>query len=127
MTEAEMRYALLTAAVLFSLDSAFAAGPASKWGHDEETQQWFKSLKNPIGTPCCDYVDGHRLEDVDWRGPNPDGSYDVNNGRHWINVDKDHIVKGRNIVGYAILWENPTLSDNPDYPGVYCFLPGTGS
>lgn len=120
-------YVALTCALVFSVDAALAAGPPSKWGHDEDTQQWFRGLKNPLGTPCCDYADGSRVEDVDWRGPNEDGSYDVKWGNLWIHVNKDHIVQGNNKVGYAILWRSPAMEPNEQGSGVYCFLPGTGS
>jgi hypothetical protein len=87
------------------------------WGHDEATSAWFKSLRSPNGIPCCDYVDGVRLEDPEWR-ENDDGSFDVLARGKWNHVDAEHIVKATNRVGYAILWW-PNGMDHPS-----CFLPG---
>jgi hypothetical protein len=95
----------------------FAAGPSEKWGHDPDTSEWFKSLKNPQGFPCCDYTDGTRIEDPDYR-ENDDGSYEVFAHAQWVHVDKEKIVTGTNRVGYAILWWSNAA------PLPYCFLPG---
>lgn len=94
-----------------------AAGPADKWRHDPATQEWFKSLQNGYGTSCCDYADGSRVEDPDWR-QNDDGSYSVVWKGQWIKLDPKRVLQGTNRVGYAILWGNPSV-DQP-----YCFLPG---
>lgn len=82
-----------------------------------ELGDWFKSLHNRNGFPCCDYLDGHRVEDPDYK-ENDDGSYEVLDKGEWLHVDKEHLVDGTNRIGYAILWKNPSL------PNVYCFMPG---
>ena len=100
------------------------AGPASavdngQWGHDPATSEWFKSLHNPNGLPCCDYTDGTRIEDpASWRD-NKDGSYEVFARDQWVHVPKEKVVTAINRVGYAILWWAPGVA------GPYCFLPGT--
>lgn len=105
-------------AVLWFMGRSPAAGPPDKWGHDPETSQWFRGLKNPIGTPCCDYADGSRIEDPDYR-ENDDGSYDVFARGAWVNIDRQHIVTGTNRIGYAILWWG-LAAEKP-----YCFMPGS--
>ena len=99
---------------------AYAQGDASKWGHDPATSQWFQSLKNGNGTPCCDYADGTRLEDPGDYRRNDDGSYEVSVDGVWTHVGADRVLKGTNRVGYAILWRQ----NGP--PGtIWCFLPGS--
>ena len=35
--------------------------------HHPELSDWFGSLANSQGTPCCDGSDATRIEDVDWQ------------------------------------------------------------
>jgi hypothetical protein len=100
-----------------ALGVALAAGPSEKWGHDEDTSAWFRSLHNSYGTSCCDYVDGMRIDDVDYV-ENPDGSYEVHARDQWKHIEKERVLHGTNKVGYAILWWGRG-NDTP-----YCFLPG---
>lgn len=105
-----------------ALVAVFLCAPAlafdsEKWGHDAATSQWFKSLRAPTGIPCCDYADGVRLEDPEWR-ESQDGTYSVFAKGKWWAIDKDHIVTAPNRVGYAILW----WPEHWDHPS--CFLPG---
>lgn len=97
---------------------AHAAGPSSKWGHDEATSEWFRNLHSPQGFPCCDYADGTRIEDPGDYHENNDGSYDVKVGTEWVHVPKERVVTVPNRVGYAILWMSP------DTMNVFCFMPG---
>ena len=97
---------------------AHAEGPASKWGHDPDTSQWFRGLRSKQGFPCCDYADGTRIEDPDYR-ENDDGSFEVFARSTWTHIDKAHVVSGTNKVGYAILWWGTAA------PQPYCFLPGS--
>lgn len=99
---------------------AHAAGPPSKWGHDEETSAWFRSLQSPSGFPCCDYSDGNRIEDPGDYRENEDGSYDVKYAPpdKWVHVPKERIVTIPNKVGYAILWMRPGATE------AFCFMPG---
>lgn len=96
---------------------AFSKGDRGQWGHDAATSEWFKSLRAPNGIPCCDYADGVRLEDPEWR-ENPDGSYSVFAKGEWRMIDKDHVITTSNRVGYAILW----WPEHWDHPS--CFMPG---
>ena len=107
---------IILADLLAFCASAHAAGDAGKWGHDPATSEWFKGLKDKHGFPCCDYVDGTRIEDPDWK-ENEDGSYEVRLGAEVLTIPPDKIVDGANRVGYAILWRSPAGM-------VYCFLPG---
>ena len=94
-----------------------AAGSSERWGHDPETSQWFRGLRSSRGFPCCDYADGTRIEDPDYR-ENEDGSYDVQARGQVIHIPPEKIVQGTNRVGYAILWWGTSA------PEPYCFLPG---
>ena len=93
------------------------AGPPEQWGHDDATSQWFRNLRSPRGFPCCDYADGTRVEDPEYK-ENDDGSYEVFARGQWVHIDKENVVDGTNRVGYAILWWGK------DAPKPYCFLPG---
>src|SRR5580700_11178651 len=88
-----------------------------KWGHDAATSEWFRSLKNSRGESCCDYDDGVRLEDPEWRELE-DHSFEVFSRGKWNKIPPNKVLKGTNKVGYAILWW-PKAWDNPT-----CFLPG---
>jgi hypothetical protein len=90
---------------------------SSKWGHDAATSEWFRSLKNSRGESCCDYDDGVRLEDPEWRELE-DHSFEVFSRGKWNKIPPNRVLKGTNRVGYAILWW-PKAWDNPT-----CFLPG---
>ena len=108
---------LVVALVVCSVGFALAQGPADKWGHDPATSEWFRGLHSPQGFPCCDYVDGTRVDDPNYR-ENDDGSYDVTVGAETVHVPAEKVVAGTNKVGYAILWRSPAGG------AVYCFLPG---
>lgn len=112
-----MKYALTTALIIFSIEPALAFD-SQKWAQvDQSTRDWFKGLRSPSGFPCCDFADGNRVEDPDWR-QNEDGSYSVIWEGEWRQVPPERVLTGTNRVGYAILWWHKGV-DNP-----YCFLPG---
>lgn len=91
------------------LDGKYANSPL----HD-----WVSNLKNPAGGLCCDMADGHRLEDVDWKGE-PDGTYSVRIDGKWVKLDKDQIITEPNKMGTAMVWI---------YMGrITCFIAGSGS
>jgi len=121
-----MRMKIATAAILAAFlfaQSGCGLIPAyardtGRWGHDPVTSEWFKSLRSAAGTPCCDYADGVRLEDPEWR-ENDDGTFDVFARGAWWKMQPDQLVKATNRVGYAILWW-PVNWAAPS-----CFLPGS--
>lgn len=84
---------------------------------DPATRDWFRSLRSPSGIPCCDFADGSRIEDPDYK-ENEDGSYEVFIRGQWIHVDRNHVLIGINRVGYAVYWGVPGIT--------YCFMPGAG-
>src|SRR5690348_2677221 len=65
--------------------------------------EWVKNLRSPGGMPCCDLSDGHRLEDVDWKGE-PDGTYSVRIDGQWVKLEKDQIITEPNRLGVAVVW-----------------------
>lgn len=94
------------------------ARDTGQYAHDPETSQWFRSIKNESGVPCCDNTDAIRLEDPDDYKRNEDDSYDVRVEGQSVHIDATRVIKGSNRVGYAIIWK---------YRGGYtCFLPGAG-
>jgi hypothetical protein len=109
----------------YLLISLFIATPSlavdnGQWGNvDPATREWFKGLKSPLGTPCCDFADGNRIDDPDYK-ENDDGSYEVNVPEHggWHHVTKDRIVTATNRIGYAVIWWGKGSTEP------YCFLPG---
>lgn len=108
------------ASLLLTVLSTSAADRGQWTNQDAATRDWFKGLHNDYGTSCCDFADGSRVDDPDWR-QNEDGSYSVIWKGQWTQLDPKRILKGTNRVGYAILWGNPSV-DQP-----YCFIPGTRS
>ena len=90
--------------------------PAHYDGPDSPLTDWFKSLTNQTGVPCCDIADGHRVEDVDWR-VETDGSYSVRLSGQWQAVPAKAVIKD-NKAGYAIVWVYGGL--------IECFCPGPG-
>jgi hypothetical protein len=112
--------AAAVAGVVATLTIATSPAPgfdSQKWGDDAVTREWFRSLRSAVGIPCCDYADGVRIEDPDWR-ENEDGSYSVFARGGWQRIEKNQLVPGRNRIGYAILW----WPEHWDHPS--CFLPG---
>lgn len=105
--------------VMFLAPLAYARDNG-QWGHDPATSQWFKSLKNGNGTPCCDYADGTRIEDPGDYKRNDDGSYEVSVDGKWFHIDQSRVVPATNRVGYAILWRMPSEPHT-----IWCFLPGS--
>jgi hypothetical protein len=81
-------------------------------------KNWFNSLRNQNGIPCCDTADGVRLEDPNWR-INQDGSYSVRLNKDWIAIDPQLVIKQKNLAGYAIVWINAGR--------ITCFLPGSST
>ena len=97
--------------------AAALAFDSEKWGADAATRQWFKSLRNGNGLSCCDYVDGVRIDDPDWRELT-DGGAEVFAKGTWHVIPPEKVLKGTNRVGYPILWW-------PEHwPEPSCFLPG---
>jgi hypothetical protein len=104
-------------AIAAFMDGAYAFD-SEKWGADAATRQWFKSLRNGNGLSCCDFADGARIEDPDWRELD-DGSAEVFAKGAWHVIPPDKVLKGTNRVGYPILW----WPNN--WPEPSCFLPGS--
>lgn len=113
-----MRKFLTTTAATLVATSALAFD-GQKWSSvDADTRTWFESLRNGEGTSCCGSTDGVRVEDPEWRQL-PDGTYEVMARGSWHSIRADHVLRGTNRVGYAILWWPPSMAEPT------CFLPGT--
>lgn len=87
--------------------------------HDGPNGDWFKGLRNTNKLPCCDVVDGQRLEDADWRTTD-NGEYQVKIKGEWITVPEEAVLNPKNRpIDYAVVWI---------YQGkITCFLVGSGS
>ena len=110
------------AAVLVCLASLAGA-------HDGHHDEWFKSLTNELGVPCCDGSDALRVEDPDWAIK--DGHYRVFLDGKWMDVPDDRVVQAPNIVGPAFVWPGVSAGDDEGggggEPYIRCFLPGAGA
>lgn len=91
------------------LDGHYAASPLG---------DWIKGLRSPAGGLCCEEADGHRIDDVDWRGE-ADGSYSVRIEGAWVKLNADQVVREPNRLGSAMVW----IWQNR----ITCFLPGAGT
>jgi len=72
--------------------------PGPQWAQvDEGTRDWFRSLHSATGFPCCDYADGSRLEDPEWRQDDslPDGqpTYSVFLDGQWYSIPAEKVVR----------------------------------
>jgi hypothetical protein len=101
------------------------------WAHDNhhpELNDWFGSLTNWEGTPCCDGSDATRIEDVDWQTICGAGTgecqYQVRLQGKWWNVPPNSVVQSGNRLGPALVW--PVYRRNHDI-FIRCFLPGAGT
>jgi hypothetical protein len=104
---------------LLLIAALLAATVSLALAHDPSHQhfEWFKSLQNSKGVPCCDGTDGVRIEDTDWRMV--DDKFEVRVKGEWRPVPPENVLKASNRVGYAVVWI---------FNGqVLCFLPGTMS
>lgn len=94
---------LLIAAIILAADASIARDVGQFSSTSPELHDWFKSLRNPRGVPCCEDADGFRLDDADWR-IETDGSYSVRLNNEWVPVPPDAVVRDQNRVGYALVW-----------------------
>jgi hypothetical protein len=68
--------------------------------HHPELSDWFRSLANSQGTPCCDGSDATRIEDVDWQTICEAGTgechYQVRLEGKWWHVPPTAVVQSGN-------------------------------
>ena len=116
---------LLWFVILFSAYSAFAdwkrvAGEWEQYRLTEPQMNWFRSVRNKNGVPCCDISDGHptemeRREDGIYI-PNP-----VEKTGAWLRVpDEAMTVQKINPVGVATVWY---VIQNGNTVHIRCFVP----
>lgn len=111
----------LIAAYLTSASVALAFDNGQWNDVDPQTRQWFKSIRSPNGTPCCDIADGHRTT---WRANPQTGQYEVPIDGEWIPVPPEAIVRDTgNPTGEAIVWYGYMLGK----PWIRCFVPEGGA
>jgi hypothetical protein len=115
--------AILAIASVLSLACISAHGfDNGQWNNvDPQIRQWFKSVRNPQGIPCCDTADGHPTE---WRS-NETGGYDAMIEGKWVAVPHHAVVRTTNPTGKAVIWYETMRS--PLYAGptyvIRCFVP----
>jgi hypothetical protein len=110
---------LATPAPARDLDGRYATG-------DAVLHAWFDQLASGKGL-CCSFVDGSKVEDVDW-----DTQRDADGGVHyrarlngqWHEVPDAAVVKEPNRFGPAVVW--PYI-DSFGHLQIRCFLPGAGT
>jgi hypothetical protein len=120
----------LVVALLFAF--AFALGSAAL-AHDDghyaadnpQLHAWFDKLASGKGL-CCSFVDGSKVEDVDWdTKADPDGTvrYRVRLNGEWIVVPPEAVVAEPNRLGTAVVWP---YRDAAGSMQIRCFLAGAG-
>lgn len=80
-----------------------------------------QALKNQNDQNCCDTADGYPPEAA-WKMDGESGKYQVQIDGKVIDVPEWALIKGRNCVGYAMVWY--WLLDG--VPQIRCFAPGPG-
>ncbi|MGA8613940.1 MAG: hypothetical protein WB760_20150 [Xanthobacteraceae bacterium] len=93
---------------------------------DPALHAWFDQLASGKGL-CCSFVDGSKVEDVDWDTQrDADGSvhYRVRLNGEWIVVPDAAVVKEPNRFGPAMVWP---CKDAAGATQIRCFIPGAGS
>jgi hypothetical protein len=88
------------------------------WAHDKhrpELSDWFRSLANSQGTPCCDGSDATRNNCEAGTG---ECHYQVRIEGKWWHVPPTAVVQSGNRVGPALDRDHDIL--------IRCFLPGAG-
>jgi len=124
-----MERSFLLAALLLVLFSYANAHDPQRADLDD----WFKGLKSDAtpGSFCCSLSDSKRLDDSDW--DTKDDHYRVRIDGQWYDVPAQAVVKGKNLVGHALVWDNRSMDKlrcplcNSQYMTIRCFLPGTWS
>lgn len=88
-------------------------------------RQWFKGLHDKGNVSCCDFADGSRLEDPDWR-MEQNGTYSVRLDGDWKSVPEQSVITERNRVGFAVVWTFIQYGPNPgqERHQIRCFMPG---
>jgi hypothetical protein len=93
------RFALLIFCVALA-EPAHAVDRGQYENVPDHIRKWFKSVRSPTGSFCCDISDGHRTE------------YDVREGKYWVPIDgvwwlvpdKAVIKDTGNPLGEAVVW-----------------------
>jgi hypothetical protein len=123
----------IISAVLLGVAVAFGTTVlvSAVWAHDKhhpELSDWFRSLANREGMPCCDGSDATRIEDVDWQTvcetDTGECHYQVRLEGEWWNVPPTAVVQSGNRVGPTLVW--PVYRREHDI-FIRCFLPGAGT
>ena len=86
-----------------------------------EVRACFKALHDKGGYSCCDFADGTRLEDPDWRADEEGGhSVRLEDGAwHKVPPAADIAGSATPCVSYPIVWRM--------HGRIVCFLPGAGT
>ena len=110
---------LATPAPARDLDGRYATG-------DAVLHAWFDQLASGKGL-CCSFVDGSKVEDVDWdtqRDADGGVHYRVRLNGQWLDVPDAAVVKEPNRFGPAVVWP---YNDTFGYLQIRCFIPGAGT
>jgi len=103
-----------TVVLILAATAVFARDRGQFAQSSPEIKQWFDSLRDKKGTPCCDTSDGFRVEDPDWR--NVGDAYEVKIDGEWRRMTDDQLVTTPNRIGYAMVWIF--------HGRIICFMPG---
>jgi hypothetical protein len=115
----------LNVVAFVEIDTAYPHDPKQP-----ELKEWFKSLKNKAGQPCCDDGDGHYVE-AEWDATR--SGYRVllkhphrpNEPAQWFDVPYAVVIEKPNLSGRAMVWWWPSYGiDGTMTPHWRCFIPG---
>ncbi len=114
-----MRLLIALIALLLAASSTPEARDLGQYAQaDGATRDWFRSRTNRNGVNCCDIADGSRLEDPEWDCADEDHCRVRLDGQ-WREVPLAAIIKGKSLVGYAVVWLAM------DRLTIVCFQPGS--
>ena len=91
----------------------------------DNVRAWFKSVRRPGGSLCCDIADRHRTT---WKGDKA-GRYWVPINGEWVEVPEEAVVyNAGNPFGEAVIWYTNFPNDENYLSAIFirCFVPGNG-
>ena len=102
----------------------FACSAQAHMKDRPDLDAWFNGLQSSGGYPCCSFVDGTTIADIDWDTTvvNGESRYQVRIDHNWITVSPEEVVTGPNKFGRAVAW---IYKDGMGVTNIRCFMPGS--
>lgn len=123
LASAAVGFALLMLTRMAHANWDRVAGEWEPYRLNETQMNWFRSVRNKQGVPCCDISDGHPTE----MQRREDGIYipdPIHVGGPWLLVPKEAMTTpGGNPVGVATVWYVIQSKQDDQYIHIRCFVP----